>query len=79
MTKMPEIDRSQCNGCGLCVEVCSCRILMLIDNVVEIKEKAECQRCTRWCTVCEMVCPTGAIQCPFEVVTEETQHSADTS
>jgi ferredoxin len=68
---MPEIDRSKCNGCGLCVEVCSCKVLLLVGSTVEIKEKVECRQCTRWCTMCEMVCPTGAIQCPFDVVTEE--------
>ncbi|HEY50202.1 MAG TPA: 4Fe-4S binding protein [Dehalococcoidia bacterium] len=71
MARMPEIDRSKCNGCGLCVEVCSCKVLMLVGSMVEINEKVECRRCTRWCTMCEMVCPTGAIQCPFDVIIEE--------
>lgn len=68
---MPIIDLSKCNGCGLCVEVCLCRKLILVDNGVEIIEQVECHSCTRWCTMCEVVCPTGAIQCPFEVVIEE--------
>ena len=71
MAKIPEIDRDKCDGCGLCVGVCSCQTLVLVDNTVEVREKRECHQCTRWCTMCEMVCPTGAIQCPFEVVTEE--------
>lgn len=71
MAKIPEIDLDKCNSCGLCVGVCSCQVLVLVDNMVEVREKRECRRCTRWCTMCEMVCPTGAIQCPFEVVTEE--------
>ena len=71
MTKMPEIDRDKCDGCGLCIEVCSCRVLVLVNNVVEVKEKMGCQQCSKWCTMCEMVCPVGAIQCPFEVITEE--------
>jgi MinD superfamily P-loop ATPase len=71
MTKMPEIDRDKCDGCGLCIEVCSCRVLVLVGNVVEVKERIECQQCRKWCTMCEMVCPLGAIQCPFEVITEE--------
>ncbi|MBA7655404.1 hypothetical protein ES703_63308 [subsurface metagenome] len=24
-----------------------------------------------WCLQCEIVCPTGAIACPFEIVIEE--------
>ncbi len=71
MAKIPEIDWNKCNGCGLCVGVCSCQALVLVDNTVEVREKRECHQCTRWCTMCEMVCPTGAIQCPFEVVIEE--------
>jgi MinD superfamily P-loop ATPase len=71
MAKIPEIDRNKCDGCGLCVGVCSCQVLVLVDNTVEVREKRECHQCTRWCTMCEMVCPTEAIQCPFEVVTEE--------
>ncbi len=71
MTKMPEIDRDKCDGCGLCIEVCSCRVLVLVGNVIEVKERIECQQCSKWCTMCEMVCPLGAIQCPFEVIIEE--------
>jgi len=71
MAKIPIIDRNKCNGCGLCVEVCSCQALVLVDNTVEVREKRECHQCTKWCTMCEMVCTTGAIQCSFEVVTEE--------
>jgi MinD superfamily P-loop ATPase len=71
MTKIPEIDRDKCDGCGLCIEVCSCRVLVLVDDVVEVKERIGCQQCSKWCTMCEMVCPVGAIQCPFEVITEE--------
>jgi ferredoxin len=71
MIETPIIDLSKCNGCGLCVEVCMCQKLVLVDNVVEIRSRTECRQCMKWCTMCEMVCPTGAIQCPFEVVTEE--------
>jgi ferredoxin len=64
------IDQNKCNGCGLCVEVCTCQVLVLVENVVEINEKTERCRCIRWCTMCELVCSTGAIQYPFEVVIE---------
>ena len=71
MVKMPVIDQDKCNGCGLCVEVCNCRVLVLVGNLVEVRPNKECHQCTKWCAMCEMVCPTGAIQCPFEVITEE--------
>ena len=69
MAEMPVIDREQCNGCGLCVSVCHCRALVLVDDVVIIIETEDCGCCTE----CEVVCPTGAICCPYEIVIEEYQ------
>lgn len=71
MARMPVIDREKCDGCGLCVSVCHCNILVLVDNVVTIIEKKKCGSCNRWCAQCELVCPTGAIMCPCEIVIEE--------
>lgn len=71
MVEMPEIDLEKCDGCGLCVSVCHCNILVLVDNVVTVMEKGKCTSCNRWCTQCEDVCPTGAIACRFEIVIEE--------
>ncbi len=65
---MPTVDVEKCNGCGLCVSVCQCNILVLVNNVATVVEREECWRCTRWCTLCEAVCPTAAITCPFEIV-----------
>jgi ferredoxin len=65
---MPVVDREKCNGCGLCVSVCYCEALVLVDNVVTVLETEACG----WCTECEAVCPTGAITCPFEIVIEHS-------
>ena len=67
MIEMPVIEQEKCNGCGLCIGVCSCKALVLVDNVITVIETEECH----WCTLCEAVCPTGAISCPFEIVIEE--------
>ncbi|MFC1958215.1 ATP-binding protein [Chloroflexota bacterium] len=64
---MPVIDREKCNGCGLCISVCACGALVLVENVVAVIETEECG----WCLQCELVCPTGAVTCPFEIVIEE--------
>ena len=69
LAEMPLIDREKCNGCGLCISVCSDNGLVLVDNVVTIVETVECV----WCLECEVVCPTSAIACPFEIVLEETK------
>ena len=67
MVVMPVVDHKKCDGCGLCITVCYCNALVLVDNVVTIVETEECG----WCTQCEAVCPTGAIRCLFEIVFEQ--------
>lgn len=71
MSLMPLIALEKCIGCGLCVDVCRCGALVMADNVVTIVEVEDCGWCTRWCTQCEAVCPTGAISCPFEIIIKE--------
>ena len=67
MPEMPEIDTEKCDGCGLCVDVCTCHALVLVDNSITVIETTDCG----WCLQCELVCPTGAINFPFEIVSEE--------
>jgi len=67
MVEMPVIVAQKCDGCGLCVGVCHCNALAIINNIIAIIETVECD----WCTDCELVCPTGAISCPFEIVIQE--------
>jgi len=67
MDLMPTLDRTKCNGCGLCVSICYCGALVMIENVITVIESRACV----WCTQCEAICPTGAISCPFEIVLED--------
>ena len=67
MAEMPAIDIERCNGCGLCVSVCLRNVLVLVGKVITVIETGECG----WCTYCELVCPTGAISCPYEIVVVE--------
>jgi len=69
MSDMPIIDKEKCQVCGLCVSVCACGALQIIDNAVEVIKTDDC----RWCTLCELVCPYGAISCPFEIVIDSEQ------
>ena len=66
MVVMPIIDLEKCDGCGLCVTVCRCNALVLVNTTITIIETEECG----WCTQCEAVCPNDAITCPFEIVVE---------
>ena len=67
MLEMPVVNPIKCNGCGLCISVCRCRALVMVDNVIIVTEVEDCG----WCTECEAVCPCDAIRCPFEIVVEE--------
>ena len=64
MIDMPVIDLSRCDGCGLCVTVCRCGAIIMVDNTITIVETDRCG----WCGECELVCPLGAISRPFEIV-----------
>lgn len=71
MRGMPIIYLEKCDGCGLCVGVCQCKVLVLVNNIVTFKYKEKCKTCKTWCTRCEDVCPTGAITCPFDIIVKE--------
>ena len=43
MSEMPIIDSGKCNGCGLCVSVCSLNGLVMIDKVVIVIKTEECE------------------------------------
>ena len=66
VVEMPRVDPEKCNGCGLCINICSCNALVLVDNVAMVIETGSCG----WCTECEEVCPNQAISCPFEIIIE---------
>lgn len=72
MVEWPIIDEAKCDKCGLCVSICKCGILVMENNTVKVVKRADCDKCTGFCATCELVCPRGAITCPFEVVLEET-------
>jgi NAD-dependent dihydropyrimidine dehydrogenase PreA subunit len=66
MPENPKIITDKCDGCGLCVSVCTCGGLEIKNNVVSAIPGVECG----WCAQCELVCPSGAISCPFEIIIE---------
>lgn len=68
VTEMPIIDVQKCDGCGLCVSVCHCNALAIVNRIVTLIETVNCD----WCTDCEAVCRTGAISCPFEIIVQES-------
>jgi MinD superfamily P-loop ATPase len=66
--EMPVIDAQKCDGCGLCVGVCQWDALAVVNRVATTVETVKCD----WCGDCEAVCHTGAITCPFEIISQES-------
>jgi len=64
---MPIFDQTKCDGCGLCIQVCRCGALAMDGNTVTVVKVEDCG----WCMDCELVCSTGALQCPFEIVSTD--------
>jgi len=60
----PVIDETKCDGCGLCVDLCSLGALALRDGKAVVVDPEACL----YEGVCEDICPQGAIGRPFEVV-----------
>lgn len=64
---MPIIDRTRCDGCGLCVKVCPSGALALRDGKAVVVKPTACY----YEGLGEMICPKGAIQLPYEIVFAE--------
>lgn len=52
-----QLDRNQCIGCGLCLEVCPHRIFTLTDKKAEVADPGGCMECG----ACAKNCPVEAI------------------
>lgn len=66
---IPQIDRDKCTGSGNCVEHCPTNAIELVSGKAMIVRPEDCN----YCTDCEVVCPSGAIKCPFEIVLVKTE------
>ncbi|MDE3089566.1 MAG: 4Fe-4S binding protein [Chloroflexota bacterium] len=61
---MPIIDRSRCDGCGLCVKACLHGALAMRGGKPVFVKPDACD----YDGIGEMICPNGAIQLPYEIV-----------
>ncbi len=69
---VPEIDSGKCTGCGDCVAKCPTHAVALVDGKSVIVRPEDCD----YCTECEVLCPSGAVRCPFEIVLVEAEPRA---
>ncbi|MBI2860321.1 MAG: 4Fe-4S binding protein [Chloroflexi bacterium] len=69
MIEMPSVDLSKCNGCGLCVMACRCGAMRITNNRASVVETSQCE----WCTYCEAVCPTSAINCGYIITLQDRE------
>nr|WP_319399562.1 4Fe-4S binding protein [uncultured Carboxylicivirga sp.] len=53
----PVVNKEECTGCGVCVEVCPMAAIELIDGKAQINN----EKC-RNCGLCIGECPVGAIK-----------------
>jgi formate hydrogenlyase subunit 6/NADH:ubiquinone oxidoreductase subunit I len=72
---IPQVHEELCTRCGLCVEACLCRSLQMGEQGPVLSCMSEssvvCMENIRCDCLCEEVCPTGAIQCEYEIVSED--------
>ena len=66
MLEMPKVNLEKCTGCGACVEACHCGAIIIVEGKATVIETLKCG----WCSVCEAVCPQGALYCEFEIIIE---------
>ncbi|MFA5066281.1 MAG: MEDS domain-containing protein [Dehalococcoidia bacterium] len=63
----PVLIPENCDGCGLCIDVCASGSLYLSNGHIALEPVGECD----WCAICEAVCLSNAIFCPFEITAIE--------
>jgi len=68
ISEYPVLFPENCNGCGVCITVCSSGSLFLSNGRIALKPVGPCD----WCAYCEAVCLSNAIFCPFEISAVES-------
>jgi ferredoxin len=75
---LPTVNRALCTLCGRCVDACPCHAIEMTKDGPVFHCGEQCPHgaaCTKegecWC-LCQEACPEGAIECPFEIVFEDS-------
>jgi formate hydrogenlyase subunit 6/NADH:ubiquinone oxidoreductase subunit I len=82
----PRFERASCTLCGLCVEACACGGINLAEEGPQFSCPTACPHPQSWvqtcqcASLCEEVCPTGAISWEYEIVADnEKDEDASTA
>jgi formate hydrogenlyase subunit 6/NADH:ubiquinone oxidoreductase subunit I len=74
-SSLPQVNHALCTLCGACVEACPCHAITMGEDGPVFECPVTCPQggdaCAGSCQLvcaCEETCPTGAIECPFEIV-----------
>lgn len=77
---VPRLERDSCTLCGYCVEACACQGVHLGEEGAEFSCPTACPHPQSWVqtcqcsSLCEEVCPTGAISWEYEIVADSEKH-----
>lgn len=69
---MPWVDKSECTGCGTCVEECPVDAIAIVEDVAEINMD-ECIRCG----TCHGVCPEDAVKHDSERIPQDVEENVE--
>jgi len=73
MPAFPKIVEKKCTGCGICQKECAAFIIEMRDGMPFIARGIDCVECGH----CIAVCPTGAIQDPLAMKSDNRPYSFD--
>ena len=54
---IPEIDKDECSGCGICVEACGSGVIDIVGSTAAVVNEDDCCGCGS----CAEECPIGAL------------------
>jgi len=67
---MPWVEKSECVGCGVCVQECPVDAIELVEEIAQI----DMDKCIR-CGICHDVCPQNAVKHDRERIPQEVENN----
>lgn len=61
---LPQIDKTKCIGCELCLKLCPNDVLAMVDSFPQVVNPNACD----YSEACQEICPTEAISLTYEII-----------